>query len=207
MKDWKKLASKDSIERTLKALKANGIEASLAANAAEAKQKVLAMLPAGAEVFTMTSITLETTGLAKEINEPGRYDSIRNKLNTMDSKTQERAMRKLCAAPDFAIGSVHAVTEGGTLVIASNTGSQLPSYAYSAGKVIWVIGAQKIVKDVDEGQQRLREYVLGMETMRARKAYGLPENWNSFYSKILLFNREINPGRVHVVLVNEVLGF
>jgi L-lactate utilization protein LutC len=207
MKDWKKLASKESIERTLKALKANGIEASLAANAAEAKQKVLAMLPAGAEVFTMTSITLETTGLAKEINEPGRYDSIRNKLNTMDSKTQERAMRKLCAAPDFAIGSVHAVTEGGTLVIASNTGSQLPSYAYSAGKVIWVIGAQKIVKDVDEGQQRLREYVLGMETMRARKAYGLPENWNSFYSKILLFNREINPGRVHVVLVNEVLGF
>ena len=165
------------------------------------------MLPAGAEVFTMTSITLETTGLAKEINEPGRYDSIRNKLNTMDSKTQERAMRKLCAAPDFAIGSVHAVTEDGTLVIASNTGSQLPSYAYSAGKVIWVIGAQKIVKDVDEGQQRLREYVLGMETMRARKAYGLPENWNSFYSKILLFNREINPGRVHVVLVNEVLGF
>jgi L-lactate utilization protein LutC len=207
MKDWKKLAAQDSIERTLKALKANGIEASLAANAAEAKQKVLAMLPAGAEVFTMTSITLETTGLAKEINEPGRYDSIRNKLNTMDSKTQERAMRKLCAAPDFAIGSVHAVTEGGTLVIASNTGSQLPSYAYSAGKVIWVIGAQKIVKDVDEGQQRLREYVLGMETMRARKAYGLPENWNSFYSKILLFNREINPGRVHVVLVNEVLGF
>jgi L-lactate utilization protein LutC len=207
MKDWKKLASKESIERTLKALKANGIEASLAANAAEAKQKVLAMLPAGAEVFTMTSITLETTGLAKQINEPGRYDSIRNKLNTMDSKTQERAMRKLCAAPDFAIGSVHAVTEGGTLVIASNTGSQLPSYAYSAGKVIWVIGAQKIVKDVDEGQQRLREYVLGMETMRARKAYGLPESWNSFYSKILLFNREINPGRVHVVLVNEVLGF
>lgn len=207
MKDWKKLASKESIERTLKALKANGIEASLAANAAEAKQKVLAMLPAGAEVFTMTSITLETTGLAKEINEPGRYDSIRNKLNTMDSKTQERAMRKLCAAPDFAIGSVHAVTEGGTLVIASNTGSQLPSYAYSAGKVIWVIGAQKIVKDVDEGQQRLREYVLGMETMRARKAYGLPENWNSFYSKILLFNREIAPGRVKLVLVNEALGF
>ena len=207
MKEWKKLAAQDSIERTLKTLKANGIEASLAANAAEAKQKALAMLPAGAEVFTMTSVTLDTVGLTREINEPGRYDSIRNKLNAMDSKTQERAMRKMCAAPDFAIGSVHAVTEGGTLVIASNTGSQLPSYAYSAGKVIWVIGAQKIVKDVDEGQQRLREYVLGLETVRARKAYGLPENWNSFYSKILLFNREINPGRVHVVLVNEVLGF
>ena len=207
MKDWKKLAAQDSIERTLKALKANGIEASLAANAAEAKQKVLAMLPAGAEVFTMTSVTLEATGLAREINEPGRYDSIRNKLNTMDPKTQERAMRKLCAAPDFAFGSVHALTESGTLLIASNTGSQLPAYAYTAGKVIWVIGAQKIVKDVDEGLQRIREYVLGLESVRARKAYSLPENWNSFYSKILMFNREVNPGRAHVVLVNEALGF
>ena len=207
MKDWKRPASKQSIERAAEALKANGIQVSLAANAAEARQKVLAMLPAGAEVFTMTSVTLEATGLAREINEPGRYDSIRNRLNAMDPNTQERAMRKLCAAPDFAIGSVHALTEEGTLVIASNTGSQLPSYAYSAGKVIWVVGAQKIVKDVEEGLQRIREHVLGLETVRARKAYGLPENWNSFYSKILLFNREVNPGRATVVLVNEALGF
>ena len=207
MKDWKTPASQASIERTLKALNANGIQALVAANAAEARKQVLAMLPAGAEVFTMTSITLETTGLAKEINEPGRYDSIRNRLNAMDPQTQERAMRKLCSAPDFALGSVHAVTEGGSLLIASNTGSQLPAYAYTAGKVIWVVGAQKIVKDVDEGLRRIREHVLGLETARARKAYGLPDDWNSFYSKILIFNREVNPGRTHLVLVNETLGF
>ena len=207
MKDWKAPASRESIERTLQALQANGLQAVLAANAAEARQKVLAMLPAGSEVFTMTSVTLEATGLSKEINEPGRFASIRNKLNTMDPKTQEREMRKLCAAPDFAIGSVHAVTEDGQLLIASNTGSQLPAYAYSAGKVIWVVGAQKIVRDRDEGLRRLREHVLGLETVRARKAYGLPESWNSFYSKVLTFNREVNPGRAHLVLVNEALGF
>jgi hypothetical protein len=94
----------------------------------------------------------------------------------------------------------------GALLIASNTGSQLPAYAYSAGKVIWVVGAQKIVKDLDEGMRRLREYVLGLETVRARKAYGLPEDWNSFYSKILMFRREVNPNRTQVVLVNEALG-
>ena len=207
MKDWKVPASKDSIERTLKALNANGIQAVAAANAAEARQKVLAMLPAGAEVFTMTSVTLESTGLAGEINEPGRFDSIRNRLATMNPNTQERDMRKLCAAPDFTVGSVHAVTEDGHLLIASNTGSQLPAYAYSAGKVIWVVGAQKIVKDLDEGMRRLREYVLGLETARARKAYGLPEDWSSFYSKVLMFRREVNPNRTQVVLVNEALGF
>jgi LUD domain len=207
MKDWKLPASKESIERALKALIANGIQAVFAPNAEEARKLVLSMLPPGAEVFTMTSVTLEATSLAREINESGRFDSIRNKLNAMDPKAQEREMRKMGAAPDFALGSVHAVTEDGKLVIASNTGSQLPAYVYTAGKVIWVVGAQKIVKDVEEGLRRLREHVLPLESARARKAYGLPEGWNSYYSKVLLFHREINPGRAHLVLVNEALGF
>ncbi len=207
MKDWKKLASKESIERTLKALNANGIEAILVANAAEARQKVLAMLPAGAEVMTQTSITLESSGISKEINESGRFNSVRNTLSSMNPETQRREMRKLGAAPDFAVGSAHAVSEGGTVIVASNTGSQLPSYVYGAGTLIWVIGAQKIVSDVDEGLRRIREYVLSLESARARKAYGLPADWQSFYSKILLFNREVNPGRVRLLLVNEALGF
>ena len=165
------------------------------------------MLPAGAEVFTQTSITVETTGLAKEINESGRYQSVRNALNSMNPQTQAREMRKLGAAPDFAVGSAHAVTKKGTVIIASNTGSQLPAYAYGAGTLIWVVGAQKIVKDDDEGLRRIREYVVNVETERARKAYGLPADWKSFYSKILLFNREVAPGRVKLVLVNEALGF
>jgi len=116
-------------------------------------------------------------------------------------------MRKLGAAPDFAIGSAHAVTETGTVIVASNTGSQLPSYAYGAGTLIWVVGAQKIVKDLDEGLRRLREYVVELETERARKAYGLPADWKSYYSKILIFQREVAPGRVKLILVNEALGF
>jgi len=207
MSEWNKIASKERIERTLKALNANGIEASLAANAAEAKQKVLALLPAGAEVFTMTSMTLETTGLAKEINESGKYVSVRNNLFSMNQQTQAREMRKLGTAPDFAVGSAHAVTETGTVVVASLTGSQLPAYAYGGGTLIWVVGAQKIVKDADEGLRRIHEYVVGMESERARKAYNLPVDFRTYPSKVLLFNREINPGRVKLILVNEALGF
>ena len=206
MKDWKKLASKKTIERTLKALNANGIEASLAANAAEARQKVLAMLPARAEVFALTSVTLDSVGLAKEINESGRYVSVRNALYAMNQQTQAREMRKLGAAPDFAVGSAHAVTETGTVVVASLTGSQLPPYAYAAGTLIWVVGAQKIVKDVDEGLRRIHEYIVALESERARKAYNLPAEFMTFPSKVLLFNREISPGRVKLVLVNEALG-
>ena len=165
------------------------------------------MLPAGAEVFALTSVTLETIGLAKEINESGRYVSVRNALYSMNQQTQAREMRKLGAAPDFAVGSAHAVTETGTVVVASLTGSQLPPYAYAAGTLIWVVGAQKIVKDVDEGLRRIHEYIVALESERARKAYNLPAEFKTFPSKVLLFNREISPGRVKLVLVNEALGY
>jgi hypothetical protein len=165
------------------------------------------MLPAGAEVFALTSVTLDSVGLAKEINESGRYVSVRNALYSMNQQTQAREMRKLGAAPDLAVGSAHAVTETGTVVVASLTGSQLPSYAYAAGTLIWVVGAQKIVKDVDEGLRRIHEYIVALESERARKAYSLPAEFMTFPSKVLLFNREISPGRVKLVLVNEALGF
>ncbi len=207
MKSWKEPASKEAVERALKALGANGFEAYLAADADEARRKVLSLIPEGAEVFTQTSITLETLGLAKFYNESGRYESVRAAFSRMDPTTQGREMRKIRAGPDVTVGSVHAVTETGTLLIASNTGSQLPAYAYGAGTVIWVVGTQKLVKDVEEGMKRIWEYVLPLETARARKAYGLPETWNSYPSKILIVNREVQPGRVKIVLVNEALGF
>jgi len=206
MKDWNAVPSKETIERTVAALGANGIEAQLAASGAEAREKALAMIPAGAEVFTMTSVTLDAIGLAAEVNGSGRYDSVRARLTAMDQKSQGREMRKLGAAPDVALGSVHAVTESGTLVVASLTGSQLPAYAYGAGTVIWVAGAQKIVRDLEEGMRRLAEHVVPLESARARKAYGLPDTFDSFPSKVLLFNRELQPGRARLILVNEALG-
>lgn len=204
MKPWNFPASRESIERTIQALTANGIEASLVESKREAKQKVLDLLPSGAEVFTMTSVTLDSIGLSNEINEKGKYNSIRNKLNSMDRNTQGREMRKLVAAPDFAIGSAHAVTETGTVMVASLTGSQLSAYAYGSGTLIWVVGVQKIVADFDEGLKRISEYTLPFESERAKKAYGVP---GSFISKLLIFNREVQPGRAKLIFINEAIGF
>jgi hypothetical protein len=207
MRTWNAPASKETVERTMKALEANGIESHHVATGDEAKKKVLSLIPAGSEVFTLSSVTVDATGLGKEINESGKYTSVRNSLYSMDQKTQGREMRKLGAAPDFAIASAHAVTESGSVLVASLTGSQLPAVAYGAGTMIWVVGTQKIVKDVDEGMKRIQEYVVGLESARARKAYNLPEAFSSFPSKVLLFNREITPGRVKIVFVDQVLGF
>jgi L-lactate utilization protein LutC len=206
MQVWNAKPPREVIERTLAALSENGIEAVLAATAEDAKEMVLDMIPAGAEVYTMTSVTLDEMGLSREINDSGRYDGVRKALFAMDPKVQGREQRKLGAAPDFALGSVHAVTETGTLVIASRTGSQLPAYAFGAGTVIWVVGTQKIVKDIDEGLRRVDEYLVDRESARAREAYGLPVEFRTAPNKVLLFNRETQPGRTRLILVSEVVG-
>ena len=154
----------------------------------------------------MTSITLEQAGIADAINNSGDYKSVRNELTKMDRKTQGEEMQKLGAAPVWSIGSVHAVTEDGQVMVASNTGSQLPAYAYGSPHVIWVVGTQKIVKDIEDGMKRIKEYIVPKETVRARKAYNLPD-FNTFPSKILIVNREINPERIKIIFVNQVLGF
>src|SRR3989338_3831724 len=116
---------KDNIvNKTAEALKRNGINALIAEDEQEAKKLILGMIPKNAEILTMTSVTLDTIGMTKEINESGRYNSLRNKLNKMDRAKQGIEMQKIGAAPEWVIGSVHAVTEDGHVLVASNTGSQ-----------------------------------------------------------------------------------
>jgi L-lactate utilization protein LutC len=195
------LASDQQVERTAKALEANGIHVIVAATGEEAKARLFETIPAGAEVFTGTSVTLDTLGIPAEVDQ--RYDSVRVKLFKMDRATQMREMIKMGAVPEWIVGSVHAVTEDGSVVIASNTGSQLAGYAASAAHVVWVVGAQKIVPSLDEAVKRIDEYTLPLEDERALKAYGM----NSNVSKLLIVHREVMPGRTTMILVKENLGF
>ena len=203
MNTYKEVMSKEQIERAMAALEANGIKAVYAESEQVAKEKVLEMIPEGAEVMNMTSVTLDTLGLSEVINESGKYNSVRKSLGDKSVSAGEK--RKSGGGPDWAVGSVHALTEDGKLLIASNTGSQLGAYAYGAAHVIWVVGAQKIVKNVDEGMKRVYDYVLPLESMRANKAYNITNG--SAVRKLLIINSEGTPGRATAIVVNEALGF
>jgi YkgG family uncharacterized protein len=197
------LASDEQIERTAKALEANNIHVLIAENGEEAKRLFFELIPEGSEVFLGASVTLETLGIKDEIDKSGKYEALRPKIFAMDRATQGREIRKLGGAPDYAAGSVHAVTEDGHVLIASNTGSQLGPYAAGAGKVIWVVGAQKLVKDVDEGLRRIYEYDLPLETEHMRQLYNAPTGVN----KLLIVNKEIRPNRITLIIVKEALGY
>lgn len=196
--DFSKPASDESIYKTESALNKNGIQTFTFDSKEDLKKKLFELLPEKAEVMTMTSVTIDSLGISEEILTSGRYDPVRKKMKLADSKAQ----RKMGSNADYSIGSVHAVTEEGEILIASRTGSQLSAYAYASAQIIWVVGTQKIVKDKEEGIKRIYEYSFPLENERAKKAYGE----GSKVGKILTINSEV-PGRLTILFLKQNIGF
>ena len=203
IEEYAKQATDEKIERTSKALEANGIQTLIAETGADAKRLFLELIPEGSEVFLSSSVTLEQLGIVADVDQSGKFDAVRPRMYAMNRETQGREIRKLIAAPDFAAGSVHAVTEDGHVLIASATGSQLGPYASGAGRVIWVVGAQKIVKDLNDGLRRLNEHVVPLEEEHMQQLYKV----STAVNEMLIVNRATRPGRITMILVKEELGF
>jgi LUD domain len=196
------LPDDETLAATVVALEEHGFSVEVVDDLDDARDAVLTRIPEGATVMTNTSVTLEATGIAEAINNSGRYDSARNRMLALDFTTQMQEMKAIAGQPDFALGSVHAVTREGTLVIASASGSQLASYAWGAANVIFVIGTEKLVPNLETARERIYEHSLKLEDARALAAYGM----NSRVGKILEIHQE-DPGRTHLVLVRQLVGY
>ena len=196
------LPDDQTLADTVTALEEHGFSVEVVDDLDGAREAVLALIPEGSTVMTNTSVTLEETGIADAINDGGPYDAARNKLLALDFATQLPEMKALGGQPEYALGSVHAITRDGTLVIASASGSQLASYAWGAANVIFVVGAQKLVPTLEAARERINEHSLKLEDARAYAAYGQ----NSTVGKILEIHQEM-PGRIHVVLIRQSVGF
>ena len=191
-----------TLEATVTALEEHGFSVEVVDDLAAAREAVLARIPQGSSVMTNTSATLTETGIADAINDGGPYDSARNKMFALDFATQAQQMKAIGGQPDYALGSVHAVTRDGTLVIASASGSQLASHAWGAANVIFVVGTQKLVPTLEAARERIYQHSLVLEDARAIAAYGQ----HSQVGKILEIHQEL-PGRIHIVLIRQPVGF
>ncbi len=201
--EFTRLATEARIAKTMRALEAHSIRVVIFATSEEARKYVLDLIPSGADVYNSPSRTLELIGLADGIEHPTRFQSVRAQLHSLDRLTQRTEMRKVGASPDVLVGSVHAITEQGEIMIASATGSQLGPAAFGAGMVIWVVGTQKLVHTLEDGFRRIREYSRPLENERTQQVYGQA----SAINKLLIVNGEAYPGRITVVLIKQQLGF
>jgi LUD domain len=203
---WERLPSQETIGRTVAALKGRGINAEFVPNRQEALDRVTSLIPAGAELMTASSRTLDEIGFLALLKSGDHHWTSLNDVVFAEKDPAKRAeLRRRSVNVDYFLGSVHAITEAGETIVASASGSQIPSYAFTSKNVIWVAGAQKIVRDLDEGLRRLREHSLNLETARM-KSLGFP---GSMIAKILIVEREpaLLGRKVSMILVNEKLGF
>src|SRR5438093_4652848 len=196
------LPDDETLVATVVALEEHGFSVEVVPHLDAAREAVLARIPEGSVVMTNTSVTLHETGIAPAIDDGGRYESARNTMMALDFATQLQEMKAIAGQPEYALGSVHAVSRDGTLVIASAAGSQLATYAWGAANVIFVVGAQKLVPDLEAARERIIEHSLKLEDARANAVYGQ----NSRMRKILEIHQE-DPGRIHVVLIRQTVGF
>jgi acyl-CoA hydrolase len=197
------LPDEDALQATVVALEEHGFSVEVVPDLASARRAVLTRIPEGSSVMTNASVTLIETGIADAINDPGgRWESARNKMFALDFATQAQEMKAIGGQPDYALGSVHAVTRDGILVIASASGSQLASYAWGAANVIFVVGVQKLVPTLATAHERVYRHSLPLEDARAQAAYGQ----HSQVGKILEIHQEL-PGRIHLVLIRQQVGF
>jgi hypothetical protein len=200
--DFAAPAAEDMLDRVAARIGERNIEVLIVKDGEEARRAVVELLPRGAQVHSGKSKTLQDAGIFDVIWDADQIDALRHQYLKMDRKTQAQEIRRLTAAPDFMLGSVQAVTEDGILVAASATSSQLGPYSNTAGKVIFVVGSQKIVPDLETALRRIREYVLPWEEAQVRKAAKI----GTFVGKILIIEREWINGRMTVILVREPIG-
>ena len=191
------------LEQTATALAAKNFAVEILDDASAARIRIKDLIPEGASVFTGASETLRLSGIEEDINNSGRYDALRSRGTTMDRATQMDEIRRMLASPDVIVGSVAAVTETGSLVVASASGSQLTGYAGGSARANWVVGAQKVVPDLSTALRRVEDHCLPLENDRAMRVYGQP----SAVNRLLILNAEPHPGRGIVLLLREAIGF
>ena len=200
--DFASPPSEETIQRVAQRMRERNLEVVVVGDDDQARKVVLERLPEGAEVHSGKSKTLQDAGIFDAIHDVSRYDALRPRMFKMDRATQAREIRKLIAGPDYMLGSVNAITEDGVLVIASASASQVGPIASTAGRVILVVGSQKIVPDLETALRRIHNYALPWEDAQVRKVM----NIGSFVGKLLLIEREWVDGRMTVILVRQPIG-
>ena len=203
---YDKLATEESIYKTITALKENGVDAEFVATKEDALGKIKELIPVGASVNNGSSKTLEQIGYIDYLKAPGQpWQNLKAGILAETDPVKQKAMRRQAVISDYYLGSVHGLTETGEMVIASNTGSQLPAIVFTAANIIFVVGAQKIVPTLAEAMKRLEEYVYPLEDEQIMAR----TQTHTQISKIIIFKKEnIRMGRkVKLLLVNEKLGF
>ena len=199
------LPKTQAIAHTIRALQKNNFDAELVKNAEAALARVSSLIPKGAKVMNGSSRTLEEIGFMEYfLSGDHGWKNLRLDIVAENDFKKRAALRKEATLCDYFLSSASAITHSGQIVIASMTGSQMPSIAYSSPAVILVAGVNKIVPDLESALERVREYATPREDKRM-KALG---HEGTLLSKILIIENEPKSSerKIKIFLIKDILG-
>lgn len=202
------LASNEAITKTVEGLAGRNFKSILVANKEEALSKIKELIPQGASVMNGSSTTLQQVGFVDYLKAGSHgWKNLHEDILAEKDPAKQNELRRQALLSDYYLGSVHALSETGEMVIASNTGSQLPHIVYSSPNVIFVVSTKKIVPTLEEAGKRLREHVVPLEDVRMKQVYG-PESGTKINKELIFHGEPAFTGRtITVLLVQEDLGF
>jgi hypothetical protein len=202
------LASKESIDTAKTALAANGFKPETVATGADALARIKQLIPAGVTVMNGASKTLEQIGYLDYLKSGQHgWKNLHEGILGESDPAEQAKLRKLATISDFYLGSAHAITEKGEIVVASGSGSQLPHLAHTSPNVILIVSTKKIVTNLDAAFDRIETQVVPLEDLKIKSKLG-PES-GTVHAKTLILRKE-SPlmGRtVRIIFVEEDLGF
>jgi L-lactate utilization protein LutB len=206
-------------KKAAEALRINGFDAVFVPNAEAARAAVFERIPRGASVGFGGSMTLQEIGLIPML-EAGGFDLINPPNRKLpDDKAERDAIRRRAVQADVCLAGANAITLGGEIASTDGTGNRLVTYLFGPKATILVAGVNKIVSDIYEAQQRIRQ-VAAPANARRIQGTGAPctiagvcddaacAGANRICNAtVILHKRPSGVEQFSVIIVGEDLGF
>ena len=196
-------------KKVIEGLRSRNMEADFAETKEEALEKALALIPEGSSISMGGSMSVHAIGLSEALKN-GNYDFI-----DRDAYEDKRKAMLLAYDADFFLSSCNAMTEDGVMVNIDGNANRVSAIAQGPKHVLFIVGMNKVCKDVDHAMKRARNVASPINAQRCGLKTPCTQTGSCMNCKsadticcqFLITRYSRHAGRIHVILVNEDLGY
>jgi len=201
---YARIPGEQEISSCVAAIEARGIGVLRAKSSEQAMKSIRELIPPGAQLMNGSSTTLIEIGY-QDLLDSGKHpwQDLHKEIVSENNAERRSELRRRSVASEYFVSGVNAIAMSGELVSCDATGSRVGSWPFAARRLILVSGVNKIVPTLNDALLRVREFAFPLENARSLAVWGLP----SQIEKCVIIAGERQPGRISLVLVDEILGY